>query len=87
MGKGKGVPETPEGRVCRVHSSTPGNLGPGGVRGLPQAQGWLCGWSEQKPGLAASTPLGEPGLGPRDEGSSGDMQKPHLPRAERIKWA
>lgn len=45
VGKGKGVLETPEGRVCRVYSSTPGNIGPGGVRGLPQAQGWLCGWS------------------------------------------
>lgn len=39
----------------------------------------MGGVGEQKPGLAASTTLREPGLGPRDEGSSGDVEKPHLP--------
>lgn len=53
---------------------------------MQQAQVWLSGGvTEQKPGLAASTPLWQAGLVPRDEDSS-EVEKISLPGTDRIKW-
>lgn len=45
------------------------------------------GVTKQKPDLAASVPFWEVGLVPRDEGTSGAVEKTSLPGADMIKWA
>lgn len=43
--------------------------------------------TKQKPDLAASVPFWEVGLVPRDEGTSGAVEKTSLPGADMIKWS
>lgn len=52
-----------------------------------QRTGGAGGVSKQKPDLAASVPFWEVGLLPRDEGTSGAVEKTSLPGTDMIKWA
>lgn len=78
LGEGIGIPERLGGRGS-IYSSLPGSLGlaSSGACGRHGAGG-AGGVSEQKSGLAASTPLWELGLVPGDEGTSGEVEKTSL---------
>lgn len=86
LGKGKGVLERPEGSGVVFILLLPGALAWGSEGRAASRAGWADGVGEQKPALAASTPLREAGRGPRDKGSS-EVEKIRWPGADRIKWA
>lgn len=52
-----------------------------------QMKGGAGGVTKQKPDLAASVPFWEVGLVPRDEGTSGAVEKTNLPGTDTIKGA
>lgn len=67
-----------------------------GYSPTPRAGAWVSeglaascagGVTKQKPDLAASVPFWEVGLVPRDEGTSGKVEKTSLPAADMIKRA